>query len=447
MADIYVKSGATTPTSPYNTSWDTAAQLIATAAGIDAAGDTYYVSNNHNEASSTAQTVALAGTIGNPNKLICVSDSVFPAVTPVSIPTGIIATTGATAFSISGSGYFYGLIFNIGSASASQASFNLSTADNSHQVFEGCAISLGTTSTTSRINIGSGAAATEGSVVLKNTTVKFANASQSITIAANGRLIMIGGGIDNASTALTSFINTSGGQVYAEFRGVDISKMTTGSSLISSPINTVGDIKFINCKLPAGWTGVPITTVTHANMRVSLYNCDNAATNYRLWITTSAGSIKESTTVVKTGGASDGTTAISWKMVTGSSNEAVNQLISDPIAIWVDTTGSSKTATIDFIHDSVTSLNDSEVWVEAEYLGSTTIPLGSYLSDRRLTLISGTTTHSTSSATWTTTGLTSPNKQKLDITVTPNMKGFIYLRVYLAKPSYTIYVDPKVTVV
>jgi hypothetical protein len=259
---------------------------------------------------------------------------------------------------------------------------------------------------------------------------------------------MIGGGFDPASTLLNNLITAGvNNQIYCEFRGVDLTRLATGGSLAISPINSVGELRFINCKLPPGWTGVPVTTITNSGMRVSLYNCDNESTNYRLWIVTSAGSIRENTAIVKSSGASDGTTAISWRLLSNSSaNEAINQLVSDPIAVWIDTTGASKTVSLDFLHDSLTSLNDSEIWADVEYLGSSTEPLGSYLADRRSTLMSTTTEHPTSSTTWTTTGLTNPNKQKLELTFTNNMKGFIYLRVYLAKPSYTIYVDPKPTV-
>jgi hypothetical protein len=51
-----------------------------------------------------------------------------------------------------------------------------------------------------------------------------------------------------------------------------------------------------------------------------------------------------------------------------------------------------------------------------------------------------------STATWTTTGLTTPNTQKLEVTFTPQKKGLVQARVVLAKASKTIYVDSKLTV-
>ena len=45
------------------------------------------------------------------------------------------------------------------------------------------------------------------------------------------------------------------------------------------------------------------------------------------------------------------------------------------------------------------------------------------------------------SSTWTTTGMSNPNKQALAVSFTPLLEGEIEFEICLAKPSYTIYVD------
>ncbi len=65
------------------------------------------------------------------------------------------------------------------------------------------------------------------------------------------------------------------------------------------------------------------------------------------------------------------------------------------------------------------------------------------MSDRRATPLTTPADQTAGSATWTTTGLTNPNKQRLVVTFTPQKKGWMIGRVYLAKGSKTIYVDPK----
>jgi hypothetical protein len=179
-----------------------------------------------------------------------------------------------------------------------------------------------------------------------------------------------------------------------------------------------------------------------------MYNCDSGNANYNLWIETFAGSIKSETALVKIGGASDGTTAISWKLVSSANaKEVVSPLTTDNMAKQIDIVGQSKTISVDILHDSVTPLTDAEIWLEIDYLGSTSSPIGIPASDKRATVLTTPTNQAASTATWNTTGMINPNTQKLEITFTPQMRGFVYARVCLAKPSYTVYVDPKLTVV
>ena len=103
-------------------------------------------------------------------------------------------------------------------------------------------------------------------------------------------------------------------------------------------------------------------------------------------------------------------------------------------------------AAIEILHDSVTNLQDDEVWLEVEYLGTAGFPLSLFASDRMTDILSTPADQTTSSVAWTTTGLTNPNKQKLAVTFTPQEIGVVRCRVALAKPSYTVYVDPLLTV-
>lgn len=205
-------------------------------------------------------------------------------------------------------------------------------------------------------------------------------------------------------------------------------------------------VRIANCKLPASWTGSLFTGTRGAGQRVSMYNCDNADTNYRLWIEAYSGSVRDETIIVRTGGASDGTTPISWKMVTNAnSNELTVPLRSDPIAVWNSTVGTPITVTLETVTDNVT-LTDAEAWIDVDYLGTSGFPLGASISDKRATVLTTPANQTSSSVAWTTTGLTTPVKQKLSVTFTPQEVGFIYATVRLAKASTTVYVDPEITV-
>lgn len=454
MADIYVKSSAATPTSPYN-SWSTGAALLATAAGVDAAGDTIWVSQAHSESSATAQTIALAGTIANPVKILCGDDANSP---PISLATSaVIATTGASSLTVTGSGYLYGLTLQAGSGS-NNASLNFcasaSTPTPEHQVLENCSLIHGSTAgSVQSISFGLTSATGDRSLELLNTNIKFSGAGNRIVVASTTTIT--GGAIASGSSTpsagiFTGGTNSAGSGGKLTCKGFDFSNLSSTVSLVASS-SFESTFTFINCKLPAAWTGSLLasgSTTFGKSSRAAMYNCDSGATNYRLWIEDYSGSIKSESTIVKTNGASDGTTALSLKMATNANaNEYTSILRSDDMAVWIDSTGTSKTITVDIIHDSATPLTDAEVWLEVDYLGSSASPLGSELSDKRATVVTTPTNQTTSTATWTTTGLTNPNKQQLEVTFTPQMKGFVYARVCLCKPSYTIYVDYEPTVV
>lgn len=177
-----------------------------------------------------------------------------------------------------------------------------------------------------------------------------------------------------------------------------------------------------------------------------MYNCDAGDTNYRLWVEDSSGSTKSETVVVRTGGANDGTTPLSWKMATNANAEYPGMVSHAPeIVVWNEITGSAITVTVEVITDNVT-LTDGEAWIEVQYLGTSGVPLGVFITDAKADVLATAANQTSSSEAWTTTGLSTPIKQKLSVTFTPQEKGFIHIIPCLAKASTTMYVCPKATV-
>ena len=426
--------------------WADATLTLAKAAANDAAGDTIYVSQNHAESSGSTQTAALAGTAASPVRVICGNTGAEPPTAAAT--TATVTTTGTNAITFSGCGYYYGITFNCGS-STSLAIFGVATpSDGSYSVWDSCVFNCGSSSASQRFQLGYPGAGGDFYAKLLNCTFKFNNTSQSIK-PEQARVEIIGGGFSSTSAAVTRFMRdavaTSIDMLVKDF---DFTYAAQAIDLVTAGPAT-GQIKFVNCKLPSSWSGNLVSgTLTNPGFRVSMYNCDSGSTNYRLWIETSAGSIKSETTLVKTGGASDGTTALSWKLTTtANANEYVAPLITDDMAIWIENIGQPNVISVDILHDSTTPLTDADVWLEIDYLGSSSFPLGTPSSDKRATVLTTPTNQNSSAAQWVSTGMTNPNKQKLEVTFTPQMKGFVYARVCLAKPSYTVYVDPKPTVI
>lgn len=459
MANIYVRStdGLDTDT---GATWALAKATLAGAAAIDAAGDTVYISNVHNESTNAAISLVFAVDPANPVRIICANDAAEP---PTAVSSaGVVATGNGSLYNIAiqGSLYCYGVSFRAAVGNTANSSFiylaNSTAAHN--QVYENCTFDLATTvaSSNPRIQMGvDGAGNTTPQVVWKNCTAKLGNALHSISLQWVD-FTWKGGSIGAGSAAVTTLFKTAGTarNARAVIDGVDLSNAASSASLVD--VTGIGNSRYVfrNCKLPAAWSGTLTTgAFVMPAQRISMYNCDSADTNYRLWIETYAGNIKHETTIVRTGGASDGTTTLAWTLVTSASANALTApLTTDEIVRWNDTVASPVTATVEIVHDAQGAgaggaFTNEEVWLEVMYLGTSGVPLGSFVSNAKATVLSAASDQPSSTATWTTTGLTTPVKQKLSVTFTPQEKGFIHARVHLGKASKTLYVDPKLAVV
>lgn len=443
MADIYVRS-TDGNNADSGATWALAKATLAGAITGSAAGDTYYVSQVHAESTAGFVTLTFPGTLASPNNVICANDAAEP---PTAVATsGTITATGSNNITLAGSAYIYGLTF-ISGTSTGAANLTVGNGDATAQTLERCELRVGTTSTTSRLFLGSNANANEGYLRLKDCVLRFSNASQGVAIGQ--RLLFVDGGSISASgSAITTFVATATSNgVDAVFSGVDLSAGASAMNLLAASQAAAGKVVFRNCKLPASWSGSLLAGApVHMGFRAEMHNCDSTDTNYRLWVEDYSGSIKSETTVVRTGGASDGTTALSWRMVsTANAEYPLITLDSPEIARWNDTTGSAITVTVEIITDNVT-LTDAECWLEVQYLGTSGFPLGLFVNDCKTDFLATATNQTTSSVSWTTTGLGTPVKQALSVTFTPQEKGYLQAVVKLAKASTTVYVDPLLTV-
>lgn len=438
MATIYVRS-TDGNNADNGSTWTLAKASIAGADAIDAAGDTIYVSQVHSESTGTTVTWNFAGTTPNPTKIICGNDAAQP---PTAVATsGVVATTTTAQIVINGSIYCYGLAFKCGSGS-SNGSIGTGAAGNI-QIFDHCAFWIVNTGTSSVI---APVEANPCKNIWNNCQIKFGNTAQSITFVQNNGTLLWNGGdaASGSSVPVTLFKHGTSTGIYVYVENVDFSNL--GAMFLSSPPNAKSSVIFRNCKIPSGCT--PLSSAISAGEAiVALYNVDSGNTNYKLWIEKYEGTIRDETTVVRTGGASDGTTTIAWKM-TSNANAVFPTffLQSDEIVMWNEVIGIARTVTVEIIHDSTTNLKDNEVWLELSYPGDSSSPKGSFVSDCTADFVTTAADQASSSATWTTTGLTNPNKQALSVTFTPQKKGFYIARVRLAKASKTIYVDPKLVV-
>ena len=409
-----------------------------------AAGNTFAIASNHAETQGATLTLNSPGTAASPCAAYCISSTTTLA-SPTLATTATISTTGAFSIKIvtvSSFTFYYGIGFSAGSGS-SNASILICPSGGSAGVseatyFEHCSFILNNTSTSPRIYIGTD----------QNSAFDEQNnfTSCSFIFGSTSQNLRMYGGFNNlfscsfapsgvAPTTLFSLTGCDCGGVFT-VRDCDLSTIT---GTILSVTNNASQVFLLeNCVLHSS---VALTTGTFASIgaaQFKLHNCDSANTNYRYYYGNYAGVVQQETTIVRTGGATDGTTPISWNITSSANAKFVQPFVSEEIAQWSDLTSGSHTAT--FYLTSNTSLDNSMFWAEIETLGTSGFPLG-VITNSRVTPLGSASGLTSDSSTW---GGSITNKYKIIITYTAVNKGPVKARFYLATPTTTVYVDPYI---
>lgn len=425
------------------TTWANANIYLEYMAENDVAGDRFFVKNDLNTSFAGAISMSWAGTLTSPTRVLCVSDSNEP---PTTLATGaVVATTGTNTITTTGSTtlslYMYGITLKAGSGTAVSGIF-MSTSSGGWVVYDNCTLEIGDTNGSTEIAIGG-----SGIVHVLNSTLKFAAAGQRLICGMSCvyQNCVITGAL------ITDFCrNTAVSGSRGMFEACDFSACAQGLNIFS--ITALGvklDVR--NCKMPANWTGSIHNGTPPRHNVLTLSNSDSSDTNYRFERKTYFGTVTHNTSIYRTAGASDGTTALSYRMVSGGDTEWMHQTLdSQEIVVWNETTGSAITVTCEILIDSNTTLYKEDVWMEIQHLGTSGFPLGVLDTDSRLAnyLTTLTTTEcdaGTGVANWTGESVNAKS-YKLVSTITPQEKGFIHAIVKLAKASTTIYICPKLVI-
>lgn len=382
------------------------------------AGDTVYVSNNHAEAFGEA--INMTG--ANAARWICVDDSVAPPTALAS--TGVISTAGefAITFSSLTRSYFYGLTFKCGVGATGTRS--LSTGGT----LENCTLWLASTGASSQIVGGA-------SAYWKDVWVKFSAAGQSVSSTPSRA--WSGGGLASGGTSPTTLMTSS---TYGILENLDFTAANAAMNFLNA--TSPGSFVARNIKMPASWSGAynlqgaPFITYTAKFFNVG----DGVTENFYEKFT--AGAVTSETTIVRSGGA-----ATSFNMTTDADAFFPSSVLILPeISRYNSTTGSAITVSVDCVHDSATNLTDQDLILEVSYRSEAGTCLGDSVSSASA-FTATPADLSASTATWSGTGsFTNLNKQKVSVTFTPQVAGFIHATVKLAKASVTVYVDPVLQV-
>lgn len=425
------------------------------------AGDTVYVSNVHAESwtpgAFTSNFYDFPGSAASPLRVLCAVDTGQPQPPTTLATTATVTLTGGNSSTLllAGPVYCYGVTFACTGTSGNCGIgilANGSSASSYLQIrMESCGINIGTSnSSVMAFGANSGTVATAPSIELINCTLTFGSTLQSIIYQSTFRFRMKGGAI--AGTVPTGgLISLNTGAITsgtAEFDGVDLSPLGSGSIMSGTWQPSSVNFLFRNCKLGASFSWAPAFNASYGWCHTSLdaINCDSAGTNYILRRENQMGRTLPETTIIRSGGASDGTTGLSHKIVTSTVTRWDFAYANFELAAWNDNSGSSKTATVEILADTVTNLNNDDIWMEVEYQGASGNPRSSFLNCTKANILAANAAIPSSSASWTTTGITHPNAMKLQVVFTPQMKGWVIARVYVAKTSQTVYVDPMITI-
>ncbi len=419
-------------------SWANAYLTIALAiARPIAAGDTLWVGDDHNESTAGAVTWTFPGTNASPNFIYCVDHTKASPGSGDLKTTGACATTGANSLTVNGSAYFYGVQLTAGSSGT--PSLSLAQTAGNWLEFDTCVLANGSASaTTAAIN-------PAANVVLNNTQLKFSAAGAGYRL--QGRTVWKNTANALSGTVPTALFGSAVSGALFVLEGIDLGAMGSGKTIVSAG-GVLASVFLKDCKLGASVTVAGTPTIPEAAIYV--VRSDSSGTNYVEQVYKYTGTQVDETTIVRTGGATDGTTPKSRKITTTANSKWVLPFESNPIAIWNPTTAKNVTVTIHGTWNQNAVPNNDDVWIDVEYLGSSASPLGSFATTTKANnLATGVALTADSASVWGGGG-SGAGWSPFTISVTllspqPAQVGTFYITPKAAKASSTFYIDPLIT--
>lgn len=363
-----------------------------------ATGNNVFIGDNHAE--TQASTINITPAVGVTGQYYCVDHTAsVPPGTSNLKTSATISTTGANNIQIQANNTLisiYGVTFVCGSSGAPNLELN-SNGNQGSLRLDSCSLQQGTGTTGGVVFLNANGHSEY--VVLNNVTVSFGNIAQSL--APQGPLIWKNTASALLGTIPTSLFTNYNGSV-VQLHGIDLSAAGSGKTIFSTGTigQTLGYNYLTNCKLGSGVT-VAAQPTTGGCLRTDVVCCDGVGTNYqkqRYWW---EGTLSTETVIIRTGGASNGTTSVSDKIVTQSGSTWFYPFQSIPIAIWNSLTNTNRGVTLYGIWNSASLPNNDQIWIEAEYLGSASSPMASFQTNTKANgLATGTALTADSTSIW-----------------------------------------------
>lgn len=320
---------------------------------------------------------------------------------------------------------------------ATNSLLGLASSGTKGHYFKNCAFVISATGTTVRIG--------NGRAIFDNTTVQFGNVSQFIGAIGGTPFeltwLNTSSAIQGATIPTNLFSATATGQLNVVCRGVDLSATSGTLVLLSAVFNKV---LFDSCKIASGVTRIstPSSGFTIGD-EVELVNCYDG-TNTISERYTDAGTVTVDRSTTLSGGAQDDIGNYSLKLASSTRSD---KFVFPLDCFWLDVentlSGASKTATVEIISSG--SLNNDDISLLLEYMGTSGSSLASFVSSLPATVLTTASALTSSSNTWNSPPST-PQKQLLQVTFTPQVAGRVRGLVRLGKASTTVWVDPQIII-
>ena len=432
MATYYVDSNATGLNS--GTSWTDAWTTIDSATNVNA-GDVILVDDSHVDAFVGNKNLNFyGGTFLNPIKII----SVDKATNDYSSGATIKSAPSNYNLYINGNILFYGCTIQAGERLA------LPQSSDYRMWFDDCVLGTLGTGQHRYIQFGSGSGdGQSSSIIVTNSTIGDQYNNYPYRFSGHGTMH-----IRNCTFASTS-ARTLGGRGNVMFMNDDSPKVTiedcdfsaeTATTNLFGGMTMSSSFTLRRCKLQSGYS---IGTLNEFS-QVSLEDCESSnltSPSINAIFADPFGVSESVSSVYRSSGASDGTTEYSFKFTSNSNAlESHLPISSFSFAKYVGT--GSQTITVYLAGGS--SLNDDDFWIEVESPSEEASPTaqGKFRTTKPYPLATPTALASDTSS-WTGTGV--GTAQKVEVAIAPTIAGTVTVRCYLAKPSTTVYVDPKIS--
>lgn len=438
MAIKYCWDGGSN-TSPYDT-WVKAATTISTALGAATAGtDVVHLAQDHTE-SSTSNINLIGGSVEVPKEVVSVerTGSTYAKATAAQFTTTSVGRTQAID-SIRLRGVFM----------ASNSEVRMAPTNGLHTVnTKDCTFKLLANSAPVFRHTGG------GTWVSNDDTLDYGGDSTAKTEGAFNS----SSDTNNCTVTNMTFLNmtyrdrvfrheSSSPHTPFTLRGSDLS----WADYVDGSLSNVNTYDLYGCIMKVGVALHLNPTVAADKSRITMLGCDDTAGNNADRVAQLAGingQIDSDTVVFRTGGAVVNGANYSLAIVTTSAlPNKVTPMRSFQFVVKPTVLG-AQTLFAHFLHDSLTNLQDDEIWMEADYFGSATDTLSTRISDAfdESDPLAVAADQAASSELWTET-MTNPNKQQCSVAVTINKIAPILVTVYMNKASYTAYLCPKIEIV